>query len=76
MSTITVTQARLSLEAAQLAYISADVMHPTQIITTKEALNNARHDYLNACAALCTKLEFATDMSQVESELINQGIWK
>lgn len=76
MSAITVTKARIALEAAQMAYISADIEHPNATHIAKEALNNARHDYLNACAALCTKLEFATDLSQVESELIKQGIWK
>lgn len=74
--TITVTQSRIALEAAQMAYISADIEHPTATHIAKEALNNARHDYLNACAAFCTKLEFATDLSQVESELIKQGVWK
>lgn len=75
MSTITVTQARIALEAAHMAYINADVTHPTQIITTKEALTNARHEYWNACAALCETLEFATTLAQVESALINQGLW-
>lgn len=74
--TITVTQARIALEFAQMAYISADIEHPTATHVAKESLNSARHEYLNACAALCTKLEFATNLAQVESELIKQGIWK
>ena len=71
---ITVKQAREALEAAQLAYISADVTHPTQIITTKEALTHARHEYWNACAAFCTKLEFS-DLAEVHENLVTQGIW-
>lgn len=74
MST-TVKQAREALEAAQFAYISADINHPTQIITTKEALTHARHEYWNACAAFCTKLEFATDLAEVHHQLTEQGIW-
>lgn len=73
--TITVTQARIALEASHMAYVQADIEHPTATHIAKEALTNARHEYWNACAALCTKLEFATDLSQVESELIKQGIW-
>jgi hypothetical protein len=72
---ITVKAAREALEAAQLAYISADVTHPTQIITTKEALTNARHEYWNACAAFCTKLEFSVDLAEVHENLIAQGLW-
>ena len=76
MSTITVTQARIALEAAHMAFISADIEHPTATHIAKEALTNARHEYWDACANFCTKLEFATDLAQVESALINQGIWK
>lgn len=72
---ITVKQAREALEAAQHAYISADVTHPTQIITTKEALTNARHEYWNACADFCTKLEFSVDLAEVHENLIIQGLW-
>jgi len=72
---ITVKAAREALEAAQLAYISADVTHPTQIITTKEALTNARHEYWNACANFCTKLEFSVDLAEVHENLITQGLW-
>lgn len=72
---ITVKQAREALEAAQLAYISADVTHPTQIITTKEALTNARHEYWNACAAFCTKLEFSVDLAEVHENLVAHGLW-
>lgn len=74
--TNTVKAAREALEAAHLAYVQADIEHPTATHIAKEALTNARHEYLNSCAALCTKLEFATDLSQVESELIKQGIWQ
>jgi hypothetical protein len=72
---ITVKAAREALEAAHMSYINADVTHPTQIITTKEALTNARHEYWNACAAFCTKLEFATDLADVHDALITQGLW-
>lgn len=72
---ITVNQAREALEAAQLAYINADVTHPTQIITTKEALNNARHEYWAACANFCTKLEFSVDLAEVHENLVTQGLW-
>lgn len=53
---ITVKQAREALEAAQYAYVHADVTHPTQITESKKALNAARFDYHEACAAFCTKL--------------------
>ena len=74
--TITVKDAREALEAAQLAYTKADIEHPTATHIAKEALTNARHDYWAACAALCETLEFATTLTQVESVLISQGIWK
>lgn len=73
---ITVKAAREALEAAHLAYVSADIEHPTATLVAKEALTNARHNYWAACAALCEALEFATTLPQVESVLINQGIWK
>lgn len=76
MSTITVTQARIALEAAHMAFVSADIEHPTATHIAKEALTNARHEYWAACAALCETLEFATTLAQVESALINHGIWK
>ncbi len=72
---ITVKAAREALEAAQYAYVHADVTHPTQITESKKALNAARFDYHEACAALCTKLEFSTSVADVESELVNQGVW-
>jgi hypothetical protein len=75
MSTITVTQARIALEAAHMAYVSADIEHPTATHIAKEALTNARHEYWNACAAFCTKLEFATDLADVHDALITQGLW-
>lgn len=74
--TITVKAAREALEAAHLAYVQADIEHPTATHIAKEALTNARHEYWDACARLCVKLEFATDLAQVESALINQGVWK
>ena len=73
---ITVKAAREALEAAHLAYTKADIEHPTATHIAKEALTNARHNYWNACAAFCTKLEFATTLTQVESVLISQGVWK
>ena len=72
---ITVKAARDALEAAQKAYINADVTHPTQITITKKALNSARFDYHEACATLVNNLEFKTSLDQVESELIAQGLW-
>jgi len=75
MSTITVTQARIALEAAQLAYISADVEHPTALPLAKADMENARHEYWNACANFCTKLEFSVDLAEVHENLITQGLW-
>lgn len=74
--TITVKAAREALEAAHLAYVQADIEHPTARHTAKEALTHARHEYWAACAALSETLEFATSLHQVESVLISQGIWK
>ena len=54
--TITVKAAREALEAAQAAYISADIEHPTATHTAKEALTHARHEYWAACAALVERL--------------------
>ena len=72
---ITVKAAREILEAAQAAYINADVTHPTQIVTAKKDLNSARFDYHEACAAFCTKLEFSVDLAEVHENLITQGLW-
>ena len=72
---MTVKAAREILEAAQAAYIASDVTHPTQIITAKKELNSARFDYHEACAAFCSKLEFTVSLNEVESELVNQGLW-
>jgi hypothetical protein len=75
MTTTTVKQAREAVEAAQFAYLAADINHPTQIITTKEALTHARHEYWNACANFCTKLEFSVDLAEVHENLVIQGLW-
>lgn len=72
---LTVKAAREILEAAQAAYINADVTHPTQIVTAKKDMNSARFDYHEACSALIAKLEFLTSITQVESELIAHGLW-
>lgn len=72
---LTVKAAQQALEAAQYAYVHADVTHPTQITESKKALNAARFDYHESCAAFCTKLEFATDLAEVHHQLIEQGIW-
>lgn len=72
----TVTEARRALEIAQSDYIAADIYHPTQVSIAKEALTNARHEFWNTCAHFVTKLEFKTDMFEVQDELIAQGIWK
>ena len=75
MSTITVTQARIALEAAHMAYVQADIEHPTATQIAKEALTNARHEYWNACANFCTKLEFSVDLAEVHENLVAQGLW-
>lgn len=54
--TITVKAAREALEAAHLAYVQADIEHPTATHTSKEALTNTRHEYWAACAALVERL--------------------
>lgn len=76
MSKVTVAQARIALEAAHIAYVQADIEHPTATHIAKEALTHARHNYWAACAALCETLEFATTLPQVESVLISHGVWK
>lgn len=53
---ITVKQAREALEAAHLAYVQADIEHPTATHTAKEELTHARHEYWAACAALVERL--------------------
>jgi hypothetical protein len=73
--TTTVKEARIALESAHAAYVKADIEHPTAISTAKELLNNARQNYWNACAALCTKLEFSVDLADVHENLIAQGLW-
>jgi hypothetical protein len=72
---ITVKAAREALEAAQKAYISADIEHPSQITEAKFSLANARFDYHEACAAFCTKLEFSVDLAEVHENLVAQGLW-
>lgn len=52
----TVHQLRANLEAAQAAYLTADIEHPTAVHLAKEALTNARFDYWAACADLVTRL--------------------
>lgn len=74
--TITVKAAREALEAAHLAYTKADIEHPTATHIAKEALANARHEYWDACARLCVKLEFTSDVSGVIKSLREQGIWE
>lgn len=73
--TITVKAAREALEAAHLAYVSADIEHPIATLVAKEALTNARHEYWDACARLCVKLEFTGDIEEVSKELYKQGVW-
>ena len=72
---ITVKAAREALEAAQYAYVHADVTHPTEITESKKALNAARFDYHEACANFCTKLEFSVDLAEVHENLVTQGLW-
>lgn len=73
---ITVKQAREALESAHFAFTKADIEHPTATHIAKEALTNARHEYWNACANFCTKLEFSTDLAEVHENLITQGLWE
>lgn len=68
----TVSQARNDLITAQNAYINAP---HEQITEAKETLNNARHEYHEACSMFCTKLETTRNIDHVHSELITQGIW-
>lgn len=75
MSTTTVKEAREAVEAALLAFTKADIEHPTATHIAKEALTHARHEYWNACAAFCTKLEFSVDLAEVHENLITQGLW-
>lgn len=56
MSTITANQARIALEAAHMAYVQADIEHPTATHFAKEALTNARHEYWAACDAMVERL--------------------
>lgn len=72
---LTVKAAQQALEAAHMAFVSADIEHPTATHIAKEALTHARHEYWNACAAFCTKLEFSVDLAEVHENLIAQGIW-
>ena len=53
---LTVKAAREALEAAHLAYVQADIEHPTATHTAKEELTHARHEYWAACAALVERL--------------------
>lgn len=70
---ITVKAAREQLEAAHQAYKTCD---HEDVASVKEQLDSARYTFWNACAAFCTKLEFAEDLDQVESELVTQGLWE
>jgi hypothetical protein len=69
---ITVKAAREALEAAHATYIQCD---HEDIASAKETLDNARHTFWNTCAAFCTSLEFKHSLSEVESELVTQGLW-
>ena len=71
----TVKQAREAVEAALLAFTKADIEHPTATHIAKEALTNARHEYWNACANFCTKLEFSVDLAEVHENLVAHGLW-
>lgn len=46
----TIHELRTNLESAQAAYLAADIEHPTALITAKDNLENARHEYFAACA--------------------------
>lgn len=74
--TITVKAAREALEAAHLAYVQADIEHPTETHIAKEALTHARHEYWDTCARLCVKLEFTSDVGGLIKTLREQGIWE
>ncbi len=69
---LTVKAAQQALKAARKHYT---ICEHRDVAEAKHLLDNARYAYLNACAALCTKLEFSTSVADVESELVNQGLW-
>lgn len=71
----TVKEAREAVEAALLEFTKADIEHPTATHIAKEALTHARHEYWNACANFCTKLEFSVDLAEVHENLVTQGLW-
>lgn len=68
----TVKQAREALEAAALQYNTCDTR---DLPTVKATLDSARHNYWNACADFCTKLEFSVDLAEVHEKLVEQGLW-
>lgn len=74
--TITVKAAREALEVAHLAYVQADIEHPTATHIAKEALTHACHEYWDACARLCVKLEFTSDVGGLIKTLREQGMWE
>lgn len=50
MQMTTIHELRTNLESAQAAYLAADIEHPSALITAKDNLANARHEYWAACA--------------------------
>lgn len=63
----TIHELRTNLEAAQAAYLSADIEHPTASILAKEALTNARFEYWAGCADLVTRMPAAIKGQGVDS---------
>lgn len=84
--TITVKAAREALEAAQSAYMAADIENPTAVSVARSALNEARMEYRMACVELCERMTWALEtyidiniegmMQQLYRELTGQEVWK
>lgn len=83
---ITVKAAREALEAAQSAYMAADIENPTAVSVARSALNEARMEYRMACVELCERMTWALEtyidiniegmMQQLYRELTGQEVWK
>ena len=69
---LTVKKAREILEAARAHYYRCE---PEEVVAAKTAMDSATNQYLACCSDFCTRLEFTTYLKDVESELVNQGLW-
>lgn len=84
--TNTVKAARDALEAAQAAYMAADIEHPTEVGVARSALNEARMEYRLACVELCERMTWALETyidiniegmtQQLYRELTGQEVWE